>query len=468
MSPNPKEKERHESLPPSQSANTSRASSPRSPLGDKKLIMQRWGENDPASIDDYLARDGYSALRFAVKEMKPFEVIEEVAKVRLRGRGGAGFPVAEKWEIAAAVAKAPKVIIANAYGADPSAAGDRALLERNPHQLIEGLAIAAYAVGAERGYIYCRSNLAQALGRLQQALQQAKERGLVGEGVFGTHGFTISIVPAPVAFVNGEETALLAVIEGTRPMPRQRPPYPAEIGLWGLPTVINNAETLANLPPLIRDRGKEFGAVGSEKTKGTKLLTLQGRLASNGLVEVPFGMTLRRVIDSVAGGTRQGATLKAVQVGGPIGGCLPVDLLDTPLDYETLAEVGATVGSGSLLALDRETCMVDFARFRLTYLQNEACGRCIPGRLGTNRINGILEAIVSGLGKKGDLELLEELAAGVRESSLCGLCALATQPLLTTLKYFRDDYVAHVEEKRCPTGKCTPVRTEAFRRNKVL
>jgi len=420
-----------------------------------RIALANCGRIDPESITEYIACGGYAACAKALTEMTPEEVISEVKKAGLRGRGGAGFPTGLKWELTSRTPSDKKYIVCNADEGDPGAFMDRSLLEGDPHRVIEGMIIGAYAIGADEGYIYVRAEYPLAIKRLEIALKQAREQGLLGENLFGSgFSFDLHIKKGAGAFVCGEETALMASIEGRRGMPRPKPPFPSVSGLWGKPTNINNVETFANVAEII-DRGAEwFAGIGTEGSKGTKVFALTGKIAHTGLVEVPMGMSLREVIYDIGGGLPAGAQLKAVQIGGPSGGCIPAELLDLPIDYESLREVGAMMGSGGMVVMDQNTCMVDVARFFLKFTQNESCGKCTPCREGTKRMLEILDRICSGDGKDGDLELLEELACHIRDTSLCQLGGSAPNPVLSTLHYFRDEYEAHIRDKRCPANVC--------------
>lgn len=432
-----------------------------------RLVLRRSGRIDPEDLDQFLALEGYVALRRAVTELSTAAVIDTIEKAGLRGRGGAGFETARKWHIAAGTPAAERYVIANVFGADPTACGDRTLLESDPHAVLEGLAIAAYAVGASRAFVYCCLDHTLAVQRISRAVRQAEERGFLGSGVLGTaFDCHVSVVTAPAGFAVGEETAAIALIEGQRPMPGERPPYPAEAGLWGKPTVVNNAETLANVAWIVQNGAGSFTQYGSPGNYGTKLLTVAGRLNRPGVIEVPLGTTLGQVIANYAGGMREGHQIKAVQFGGPTGACLPASLLDTKLEFEALNAAGTIMGSGTLLALDATACLVDFARSQLRLLASESCGRCVPGRLGTQRLSFILDQIATGAGRAGDLELLAELSQSMADGAVCAYGITAANPVLSTLQHFRAEYEAHLNDKRCPTGRCdvaaamTPERRE--------
>ncbi|MCR4404084.1 MAG: NADH-quinone oxidoreductase subunit NuoF [Candidatus Acetothermia bacterium] len=410
---------------------------------------------DPTSIDDYIAIGGYTALAKALTTMRPEEVIEEIKRSGLRGRGGAGFPTGIKWELCRRSPGDQKYVICNADEGDPGAYMDRSLLEGNPHSVIEGMIIGAYAIGASYGFIYVRAEYPLAVKHVGIALEQAREYGLLGEDILASgFDFDLKVVRGAGAFVCGEETALMASIEGRKGEPRQRPPFPVQKGLWGKPTNINNVETWANVP-LIINRGAEwYASIGTERSKGTKIFSLVGKINNTGLVEVPMGITLKEIIYDIGGGIPKGKKFKAVQTGGPSGGCIPAELLDLPVDYEKLAEAGSMMGSGGMVVMDEDTCMVDVARYFLDFLRDESCGKCLSCREGTQRMFEILTAITEGRGKEGDLELLEELALVVKETSMCGLGQTAPNPVLSTLRHFRDEYEAHIKYKRCPAAVC--------------
>ncbi len=420
-----------------------------------RIVLQNLGTIDPNIIEDYIARGGYEALGKAVTQMTPEEVIAEIAASGLRGRGGAGFPTARKWEFARKAKGDIKYVVCNGDEGDPGAFMDRSLLEGDPHAIIEGMAIAAYAIGAQQGYVYVRAEYPLAIQRLQKAINQAREFGVLGRGIFGNLDFDIQIRKGAGAFVCGEETALIASIEGERGEPRTKPPYPAVAGLWGKPTLINNVETFANIATIIRKGGEWYGQYGTEKSKGTKVFALAGNIVNTGLIEVPFGTTLREIVYDIGGGIPNKREFKAVQTGGPSGGCLPASLLDMPIDYDNLQKAGSIVGSGGLIVMDDNTCMVDVARFFLEFTMEESCGQCTPCREGCKRMLEILTRITRGEGKQGDIELLESLATSIESTSLCGLGQTAPNPVRATLRYFRDEYEAHVNEKRCPAGVCT-------------
>ena len=421
----------------------------------KKIVLANSGLIDPESLEGYLQVDGYKALRKALASMKPQEVIQEITTSGLRGRGGAGFPTGLKWSLAAAVPGKKKYSICNADEGDPGAFMDRSTLEGDPFAVIEGLTIAAYATGADEGYFYVRAEYPLAIHRLGVALRLAEEAGYLGENILGS-GFCLRIQmkEGAGAFVCGEETALMASIEGRRGMPRLRPPFPAERGLWDMPTTINNVETLANIPAILRMGGAEFARLGTARSKGTKVFALAGKIKRGGMVEVPMGITLREVIFDIGGGIQADRKFKAVQLGGPSGGCIPESLLDVQVDYDSLTATGAIMGSGGMVVMDETTCMVDVARFFLSFTQNESCGKCTFCRIGTKRMLEILERITEGRGKMEDIDELGELAQKVKISSLCGLGQTAPNPVLTTLKYFLPEYEAHIRDKRCPALHC--------------
>ncbi|MCL6449788.1 MAG: NADH-quinone oxidoreductase subunit NuoF [Acetobacteraceae bacterium] len=421
----------------------------------RRVVLKNCGFIDPENIEDYIAHGGYSALVKALSAMSREEIIAEVKRSGLRGRGGAGFPTGLKWEFTAGAPGDKKYVVCNGDEGDPGAFMDRSVMEGDPHSVIEGMIIAAFAIGADEGYLYVRAEYPLAVARLRLAISQAEDLGILGDGVLGTgFNFHLKIKEGAGAFVCGEETALLASIQGERGMPRPRPPFPAIQGLWGKPTNINNVETYANVPTIILGGGDAFAAVGTERSKGTKVFALTGKIARTGLPEVPMGLTLRELIFEVGGGIKEGRGFKAVQIGGPSGGCLPESLLDTPIEYDSLTQAGAMMGSGGLVVLDDRTCMVDLARFFLNFVQSESCGKCVPCREGTRRMLEMLVRFTRGEGRPGDLERLEELAQVVKESSLCGLGQTAPNPVLTTLRYFREEYEAHVLHRRCPAGVC--------------
>jgi NADH:ubiquinone oxidoreductase subunit F (NADH-binding)/(2Fe-2S) ferredoxin/Pyruvate/2-oxoacid:ferredoxin oxidoreductase delta subunit len=420
------------------------------------IALRNRGRIDPEKIDEYIAFDGYEALAKALSEMTPEEVIAEISASGLRGRGGAGFPTGRKWEACRKEKKTPKYLICNGDEGDPGAFMDRSVLEADPHAILEGMIIGAKATGAERGFIYIRNEYPLALKRVDIAIQQAKKYGLLGEDILGTgFNFEIEIVQGAGAFVSGEETALMASVEGKIAMPRQRPPFPAQKGLWGKPTVINNVETWATVPNIIRRGAEWFAGLGTETSKGTKIFSLVGKINNTGLVEVPMGISLRDIVFGIGGGIPGKREFKAVQIGGPSGGCIPAKLLDLPVDYESLTEAGAMMGSGGMIVMDDRTCMVDVAKYFLNFLRDESCGKCVSCREGTQRMWEIVRDITEGLGKESDLALLEELATACKDASLCGLGQTAANPILSTLRYFRHEFESHIFDKRCPAGVCT-------------
>ncbi|ADL07028.1 NADH-quinone oxidoreductase subunit NuoF [Thermosediminibacter oceani] len=423
--------------------------------GQVRIALRNCGAIDPESIEEYIEKGGYKALEKVLKEMTPEQVIEEMKVSGLRGRGGAGFPTWFKWNATRSAQGSPKYVVCNADEGDPGAFMDRSVLEGDPHSVLEGMAIAGYAIGAEHGYIYVRAEYPLAIKRLEIAIEQAREKGFLGSNIFGTgFSFDVKIKAGAGAFVCGEETALIASLEGERGMPRLKPPFPAQKGYMGKPTNINNVETFANVPWIILNGGKAFAAIGTEKSKGTKVFALAGKVKKGGLVEVPMGIPLRDVIFRIGGGIKNDRKIKAVQLGGPSGGCVPESLLDTPVDYESIVKTGAIMGSGGMIVMDETTCMVDMARFFLDFTRKESCGKCTHCRLGTKRMLEILERICEGRGEESDLELLEELAVNVKGGSLCGLGQTAPNPVLTTLRYFRDEYEAHIKDKKCPAKQC--------------
>lgn len=420
-----------------------------------RVVLRNIGEIDPRNIDDYFAKDGYMALGKVLTEMSPEDVIQEILDAKLRGRGGAGFPAGLKWKFARQAEGNVKYIICNADEGDPGAFMNRRVLEGDPHSVLEGMCIAAYAIGAQQGYVYCRAEYPIAVSTMNLAIKQARSMGLVGKNILGTNfNFDLEIRMGAGAFVCGEETALMASIEGGRGEPRARPPFPANKGLWGKPTNINNVETYANVPQIILKGSEWFSSMGTEKSKGTKTFALAGDVKNTGLIEVPFGITLREIIFDVGGGIKGDKKFKAVQTGGPMGGCLPESLLDLPVDYETLGQAGSIMGSGGMIVMDEGTCMVDIARFFMEFTQDESCGKCVPCRVGTHRLLEILEKICAGEGEEGDIEELEELSDQIRKNSLCGLGQGAPNPVVSTLKHFMDEYKAHIYEKRCPAKVC--------------
>ncbi len=419
-----------------------------------RIVLENCGIINPESIEEYIAKDGYFALAKALK-MEPTEVIDVVKKSGLRGRGGAGFPTGLKWEFTHKATGSPKYVVVNADEGDPGAFMDRSTIEGDPHRLLEGMAIAGYAVGASHGYIYVRAEYPLAVDRLYKAIDQAREMKLLGENILGSgFSFDIDLRLGAGAFVCGEETALLNSVMGNRGEPRPRPPFPANSGLWGKPTVINNVETMANIPTIIRKGAEWHASMGTEKSKGTKVFALAGMVNNNGLAEVPMGTTIGEIVYDIGGGISSGKRFKAVQTGGPSGGCIPVQFLNTPVDYESLAQLGTIMGSGGFIVMDEDTCMVDLAKFFLDFVQSESCGKCAPCRIGTKRMLEILKRISIGEGREGDIELLIELGESIKQSALCGLGQSAPNPVLSTIKYFREEYEAHIRDKKCPSSVC--------------
>jgi len=420
-----------------------------------KVVLADCGVVDPESLDSYLAIGGYKATEKVLHSMSPEDAIAEIKKSGLRGRGGAGFPTGVKWETCRKVASDQKYIICNADEGDPGAFMDRAVLEGNPHSVVEGMLIGAYSIGADKGYVYIRAEYPLAVERLSHALVEARAKGYLGKNILNKgFNFDIKIKLGAGAFVCGEETALIASIEGQRGMPRPKPPFPVFCGLWGRPTVINNVETLANIPYIITKGADWYAFFGTEKSKGTKVFALTGKIKNTGLIEVPMGITLREIIYDIGGGIEGGKALKAVQTGGPSGGCIPADLLDINVDYESLAKVGSIVGSGGMIVLDEDNCMVNMAKYFLAFTQAESCGKCVPCRIGTKRLLEILDRITRGLGREGDIELLQKLSKDIKAASLCGLGQTAPNPVLSTLNYFREEYEAHIRDKKCPAKVC--------------
>ena len=420
-----------------------------------RLALRNCGVIDPENIDEYIAFDGYKALAKVLTEMTPEQVIDEVLKSGLRGRGGAGFPTGKKWQFAAASKADQKYMVCNADEGDPGAFMDRSVLEGDPHSVLEAMAIGGYAIGASEGYIYVRAEYPIAVKRLEIAINQAREYGLLGKNIFGSgFDFDIFIRLGAGAFVCGEETALMHSIEGGRGEPKPKPPFPAVRGLFDKPTNINNVETLANIPQIILKGSGWFASIGTEKSKGTKVFALGGKINNTGLVEVPMGTPLRDIIYKIGGGIPGGKKFKAVQTGGPSGGCIPAQYLDIAIDYDSLTAIGSMMGSGGMIVMDEDNCMVDIARFFLDFTVDESCGKCTPCRIGTRRMLEILERIVEGKGEEGDIEKLEALAENIKATALCGLGQTAPNPVLSTLKYFRNEYEAHIKEKRCPAHHC--------------
>lgn len=434
-----------------------------------RIALRHCGVINPEDIDDYENTDGYKAIRKALFEMTPEQVIEEIKISGLAGRGGAGFPTWFKWNAARASEGDEKYLICNADEGDPGAFMDRAVIEGDPHSLIEGMLIGAYAIGAKEAIVYVRAEYPLAIKRLEKAIQQAEEKGYLGENIFGSNfSCKIRIKAGAGAFVCGEETALIESLEGNRGMPRLKPPFPAQEGYWHKPSNINNVETFANVAWILNNGGAAFAAMGTEGSKGTKVFALTGKVRRGGLVEIPMGKTLRDVIFDIGGGIRDGKAFKAVQMGGPSGGCIPADLLDTVIDYKALGATGAIMGSGGMVVMDEGTCMVGMAKFFLDFTAKESCGKCVHCRLGTKRMLEVLTRIVEGGGKPGDIELLEELCYSVKDGALCGLGQTAPNPVLTTLRYFRDEFEAHINEKRCPAGECTALITYSINPEKCV
>lgn len=420
-----------------------------------RIALRNCGVINPENIEEYIARDGYMALAKVLTEMTPQEVIDVIKRSGLRGRGGAGFPTGMKWQFAAQAQSDEKYVCCNADEGDPGAFMDRSVLEGDPHSVLEAMTIAGYAIGAKQGYIYVRAEYPIAVQRLRIAINQAREYGLLGENIFGTgFSFDIDLRLGAGAFVCGEETALMTSIEGHRGEPRTRPPFPAVKGLFGKPTLLNNVETYANIPVIINKGPEWFASIGTEKSKGTKVFAIGGKINNTGLVEIPMGTTLREVIYDIGGGIPNGKKFKAAQTGGPSGGCIPASHIDTPIDYDSLTELGSMMGSGGLIVMDEDTCMVDIAKFFLEFTVDESCGKCPPCRIGTKRMLEILEKITQGKGEEADIEKLEHLAESIKKSALCGLGQTAPNPVLSTLRYFRDEYIAHVRDKKCPAGVC--------------
>ncbi|HXW06815.1 MAG TPA: NuoF family protein [Vicinamibacterales bacterium] len=421
----------------------------------RRIVLANAGRIDAERVEDYIAAGGYTALRHAVTEMSPQQVVQEIAASGLRGRGGGGYPTGLKWSTVAKARSVRKFVICNADEGDPGAFMDRSVLEGDPHRVLEGMAIAAFAVGAEQGYVYVRGEYPLAISRLKTAIRQAERLQLLGNRIFeSAFNFRIDLRIGAGAFVCGEETALIASIEGKRGTPRPRPPYPAESGLWGAPTLINNVETFASVPAVVLNGGAWYADIGTEKSKGTKVFALAGTIVNTGLIEVPMGTTLREIIFDIGGGIPGGRAFKAAQTGGPSGGCIPASHLDLPVDYESLAGAGSIMGSGGLIVMDDTSCMVDVARYFMEFCRDESCGKCVPCRAGTVQMHGLLTKITQGRAIHRDLVLLEQLCDVVTRTSLCGLGQTAANPVLSTLRHFRDEYMAHIDEKRCPAGVC--------------
>ena len=421
-----------------------------------RVALRNCGVLNPENIEEYIAMDGYFALNKVLTEMTPDEVIQTILDSGLRGRGGGGFPTGLKWKFASNNrGQVKKYVACNADEGDPGAFMDRSILEGDPHALIEAMAIAAYAIGADEGYVYVRAEYPIAVHRLSVAIEQAREMGLLGKNIFGTDfNFDMEIRLGAGAFVCGEETALMTSIEGNRGEPRPRPPFPAVKGLFGQPTVLNNVETYANIPQIILKGADWFASMGTEKSKGTKVFALGGKIVNTGLVEIPMGTTLREVVEEIGGGIPNGKKFKAAQTGGPSGGCIPAHLIDTPIDYDNLLAIGSMMGSGGLIVMDEDNCMVDIAKFFLEFTVDESCGKCTPCRVGTRRLLEILEKIISGNGEMEDLDRMEELCNYIKSASLCGLGQTAPNPVISTLRYFKDEYIAHIVDKKCPAGVC--------------
>jgi bidirectional [NiFe] hydrogenase diaphorase subunit len=423
--------------------------------GQHPIVLENSGQIDPEKIDEFIGRGGYLALMQVLTQMTPQEVIEQISKAGLRGRGGGGYPTGLKWGTVAKAVGAQKYVICNGDEGDPGAFMDRSVLESNPQRVIEGMAIAAYAVGATKGYVYVRAEYPLAISRLTVSLREARRRGFLGSNICGTtFAFDIEIRIGAGAFVCGEETALIASIEGLRGQPRSRPPYPAVSGLWGSPTLINNVETFANVAPILRNGPEWYSSIGTAKSKGTKVFALTGKIANTGLIEVPMGMTLREIIFEIGGGIPGGHKFKAVQTGGPSGGCIPEQHLDLPVSYESLIDAGSMMGSGGMIVMDDTSCMVNVARYFMEFCMSESCGKCIPCRTGTAQMFNLLTKICNGEATHADLDLLIDLCDVVKNTSLCGLGMTAPNPVLSTLRYFKDEYLAHIENKHCPAGVC--------------
>ena len=432
-----------------------------------RVALRNCGVINPENIEEYIAFDGYKALATALTEMTPTDVINTIKDSGLRGRGGGGFPTGLKWEFASKSVNEQKYVCCNADEGDPGAFMDRSILEGDPHSVLEAMAIAGYAIGANQGYIYIRAEYPIAVQRLEIAIRQAKEYGLLGKNIFGTDfSFDIGLRLGAGAFVCGEETALMTSIEGHRGEPRPRPPFPAVKGLWGKPTILNNVETYANIPVIINRGADWFKTIGTEKSKGTKVFALGGKINNTGLVEIPMGTTLREIVEEIGGGVPNGKKFKAAQTGGPSGGCIPASLIDTPIDYDSLISIGSMMGSGGLIVMDEDNCMVDIAKFFLEFTVDESCGKCTPCRIGTKRLLEILEKITKGNGTLEDLDRLELLCHSIKNASLCGLGQTAPNPVLSTLRYFRDEYIAHVVDKKCPAGVCKALTSYVIEEDK--
>lgn len=427
----------------------------------KRIVLEHSGRLDPNSIESYISIGGFNTFIKVLHDYSPPEVIEQVRASGLRGRGGAGYSTGLKWSTVAKAVGTHKFVICNGDEGDPGAFMDRSVMEDYPYRVIEGMLIAAYAVGADEGYLYVRAEYPLAVKRLKHAIRQAEKQGLLGNNIAGTSfNFKLDVRLGAGAFVCGEETALIASIEGKRGQPRPRPPYPAESGLWHLPTLINNVETFANIVPILREGSEWYSAIGTERSKGTKVFALSGRIQNTGLIEVPMGMTLREIIFDIGGGIPDGKRFKAVQTGGPSGGCIPEAYLDTPVDYESLTQLGSFMGSGGMIVMDETSCMVDVAKYFMEFCMSESCGKCIPCRVGTAQMYGLLDKITRGQATIDDLALLEELADMVQKTSLCGLGQGAPNPIKSTLRYFRDEYLEHILHKNCPAGVCKSLTAE--------
>ncbi len=434
-----------------------------------RVALRNCGVIDPESLDEYIANDGYQALAKCLTEYTPEQVIQIVTDSGLRGRGGGGFPTGRKWALTAPNKAPQKYVVCNADEGDPGAFMDRSVLEGDPHCLIEAMAIAGYAIGATQGYVYVRAEYPIAVNRLQLAIDAARENGLLGKDIFGSgFDFDLEIRLGAGAFVCGEETALMTSIEGNRGEPRPRPPYPAVKGLYGCPTVENNVETFANIPQIILNGAEWFASMGTEKSKGTKVFALGGKIKHTGLVEIPMGTTLREIVEEIGGGIPNGKSFKAAQTGGPSGGCIPASLIDTPVDYDNLTAIGCMMGSGGLIVMDEDTCMVDMAKFFLEFTVDESCGKCTPCRVGTKRLLEKLEKITSGKGTLEDVDDLEALCYYIKENSLCGLGQTAPNPVLSTLRFFREEYIAHVVDKKCPAGVCKDLLSFSIDKDKCI
>jgi len=434
-----------------------------------KIVLESSGVVDPERIEDSFVVGGYQALLKALTTMTPEEVVEAITRSGLRGRGGGGFPTGLKWSTVSKAVGDRKYVICNGDEGDPGAFMDRSVMESDPHRVLEGMAIAGYAVGATEGYLYVRAEYPLAVKRLKLAIKQAERAGLLGANIGGTFfSFKVDVRLGAGAFVCGEETALIASIEGRRGSPRPRPPYPAASGLWGFPTLINNVETFANIAPIVKNGAAWYAALGSGKSQGTKVFALTGKVLNTGLIEVPMGITLREIVYDIGGGPLPGHTIKAVQTGGPSGGCIPEAYLDQPVEYETLVKLGSIMGSGGLIAMDDTSCMVDVARYFMEFCMTESCGKCVPCRVGTVEMHALLTKICEGQATMTDLEQLEELCEVVKSTSLCGLGQTAPSPVISTLRYFRDEYIAHIEHKTCPAGVCSGLKSGAVKAQEVL